>query len=190
VGLLAAHAFHAHWPHWTAYYFEGYPAIVFASATGLWAFAEWTLRRRPIWRRLPSGPATDVRVRAAIIAVCAFVLIPASIVLPRYRAAWQRATTYQRRFMTALWLVERESPRSIVFVDYGRNHDVHSSLIWNVPDLASAKTWIAYERGPDDLRLMRLAPERRAYIFRADEGRLTRLAPLAELERIAGTPGK
>jgi hypothetical protein len=125
---------------------------------------------------------SDVRVRAAVVALCAFLLIPATIVLPRYRAAWQRTTTYQRRFTTALGLIERESPRSIVFVDYGRNHDVHSSLVWNMPDLATAKTWIAHERGRDDLRLMRLAPDRRAYIFRADEGRLTRLPTLAELE--------
>jgi hypothetical protein len=190
VGLLLTHAFHAHWAHWTAYYFEGYPAIVFASATGLWAFAESVIRRRPVWKRFELGAPSDLRVRAAMVAVCAFLLIPATIVLPRYRAAWQRATTYQRRFMTALSIIERESSGSIVFVDYGRNHDVHSSLIWNVPDLTTAKTWIAYERGPDDLRLMRLAPERRAYIFRAGEGRLTRLPPLRELEKIVATRAK
>jgi hypothetical protein len=115
------------------------------------------------------------------------MLIPATMILPRYRAAWQRTTTYQRRFLTALEIVQRESARSIVFVDYGRKHDMHSSLIWNVADLATAPTWIAYERGPDDLRLMRLAPDRRAYIFRADEGRLTRLPPLAELEKIVAS---
>ncbi|MDQ3950859.1 MAG: hypothetical protein M3282_10990 [Gemmatimonadota bacterium] len=190
--LLFTYAFHAHWAHWTAYYFEGYPAVVFASAAGLRAFAAWAMQRRPAWRRLRLGSTGDLcgdlrgdlRVRAAIVAACAFVLIPATIVLPRYRAAWQRTATYQHRFVTALSLVERESPRSIVFVDYGSNHDVHSSLVWNVPDLAAAKTWIAYERGPDDLRLMRLAPDRRAYIFRADEGRLTRLPTLGELEKI------
>jgi hypothetical protein len=190
VSLLLTYAFHAHWSFWTAYYFEGYPAIVFASAVGLWAFAEWVMRRRPVWRRLQLASADDVRVRAAVVALCAFVLIPATIVLPRYRAAWQRTTIYQRRFMTALSLIERESPRSIVFVDYGRDHDVHSSLIWNVPDLAAAKTWIAYERGPDDLRLMRLAPDRRAYVFRADEGRLTKLPPLEELEKIVALRGR
>ena len=183
-GLLFTYAFHAHWPQWTAYYFEGYPAIVFASASGLWAFTEWMIRRRPLWRRFAAGPPNDVRVRAAVVALCVLVLIPATIVLPRYRTAWQRTTIYQRRFTTALGLVERESPRSIVFVDYGRNHDVHSSLVWNVPDLATAATWIAHERGPDDLRLMRLAPDRRAYVFRADEGRLARLPSLDELEKI------
>jgi hypothetical protein len=190
VMLLLTYAFHAHWAWWTAYYVEGYPAIVFATATGLWAFTEWVIRRRPLWRRLELEPVSDLRVRAAMVALCAFLLIPAMVVLPRYRAAWQRTTTYQRRFMTALSLIERESARSIVFIDYGRDHDVHASLVWNVPDLATAKTWIAYERGPDDLRLMRLAPERRAYIFRADEGRLTRLPPLPELEKIVATRAK
>jgi hypothetical protein len=187
--LLLTYAFHAHWSFWTAYYVEGYPAIVFASAAGLHAFARWMIRRR-ISARLPSGIAGDPRVRAAVVGLCAFVLVPGVIILPRYRAAWQRTTTYQRRFTTALWLAQRESPRSIIFVDYGQNHDVHSSLVWNVPDLASAKTWIAHERGPDDLRLLRLAPERQAYIFRADQGRLTRLPPLAELERIVAMRSK
>jgi hypothetical protein len=187
VGLLLSYAFHAHWAHWTAYYFEGYPAIVFASATGLWAFAERVIRRRPVWKRLESRSPSDLRVRAAIVATCMFLLIPAMMVLPRYRAAWQRTTVYQRRFVMALSLIERESARSIVFVAYGRNHDVHSSLVWNVPELATAKTWIAHDRGPDGVRLMRLAPERRAYIFRADEGRVIRLPPLAELEKIVAS---
>jgi hypothetical protein len=187
LGLLLAYAFHAHWPFWTVYYFEAYPAIVFASAVGLWALAERVIRssRRPVWEQLPSGPITDTRVRAAMVALCAVVLIPATIILPRYRAAWQRGITFQRRFATALWVVQRESAQSIVFVDYGRDHDVHSSLVWNVPDFATAKTWIAYDRGPDDVRLMRLAPNRRAYIFQADKGRLIRLPPLAELEKVA-----
>jgi hypothetical protein len=189
--LLLTYAFHAHWPHWTAYYVEGYPAIVFASAIGLWAFAELMIGRRPVGTRVRlRNRGGDLRVRAAVFALCAFVLVPATVVLPRYRAAWQRTTMYQRRFMTALSLIERESARSIVFIDYGHNHDVHSSLVWNVPDLATAKTWIAHERGPDDLRLMRLAPDRRAYIFRADEGRLTRLPPLGELEKIVAIRGK
>jgi hypothetical protein len=187
VSLLLTYAFHAHWPFWTVYYFEGYPAMVFASAAGIWAFAEWAMRRRPIRSGLQLDPVIDLRVRAAIIASCVFLMIPAAIVLPRYRAAWQRTTAYQRRFVTALSLVERESPRSIVFVDYGRTHDVHSSLIWNVPDLAAAKTWIAYERGSDDLRLMQLARDRRGYIFLAEEGRLIRLPPLGELEKIVAS---
>jgi hypothetical protein len=181
--LLVAYSFHAHWPFWSVYYFEGYPAIVFASAVGVWALADWILERQVPWQRPDRRyAAMGFRMRATLVALCAFMLIPATIVLPRYQAAWQRSITFQRRFAIALTLVEQESPRSIVFVDYGRNHNVHSSLVWNVPDLATAKTWIAYERGRDDLRLMRLAPDRRAYVFRADQGQLIRLPPLAELE--------
>jgi hypothetical protein len=192
VGLLIAYAFHAHWPHWTVYYFEGYPAIVFASAVGLWAFAEWMARRRPIWRRLRAGTIADPKVRAAAVGVglCAFLMIPASIALPRYRTAWQRNITYQRRLMTALWVIEDVSPRSIVFIDYGRIHDPHLSLVWNVPDLASAKAWLAYDRGRDNVRLMRLAPERRAFVFRADQGRITPLPPLPEFEKIVAAIAK
>lgn len=184
LGLLITYAFHAHWPQWTAYYVEGYAAVLFASAVGLWAFAEWMVQRRPMLARMRVLSVADVRVRSALLALCAFMLIPTVIALPKYRAAWQRTTTYQRQFVTALRIIEGESPQSIVFVDYGTNHDVHSSLVWNVPNLAEAKTWIAHERGPDDLRLMRLAPQRRAYVYRADKGQLVRLPPLAELEKI------
>jgi hypothetical protein len=185
VGLLLTYAFHAHWPFWTVYYFEGYPAVVFASAVGMWAFADMVCRpRKGGWKLLPAVPVVDIRVRAATLMLCGVVLIPTMMFLPRYRAAWRRGTTFQRQFATALSVVERESPRSIVFVDYGQNHDVHSSLIWNVPDLATAKTWIAYDRGVDDLRLMRLAPDRRAYVYRAHQGALSRLPPLVELEKL------
>jgi hypothetical protein len=37
---------------------------------------------------------------------------------------------------------------------------------------------------------MRLAPERRAYIYHPDEGRLIRLPTLAELERTVSMRGK
>lgn len=187
LGLLVTYAFHAHWPQWTAYYVEGYPAVLFASAVGLWAFTEWVVQRRSMLARMQLPFPADVRVRSALIALCAFVLIPTAIALPKYRAAWQRTTIYQRQFTTALRVIEDESPQSIVFVDYGRNHDVHSSLVWNVPNLAEAKTWIAHERGPDDLRLMRLAPHRRSYVYRADKGQLMRLPPLADLEKIIAT---
>jgi hypothetical protein len=103
---------------------------------------------------------------------------------------WQQEIAYQRDFKAALAAVEHYGARSIVFVDYGRTHDVHASLIWNVPDQTTARTWIAYHRGIDNLRLMRLAPERQAYVFRADEKRLLKLPPVAEIEKAVTLRGK
>jgi Dolichyl-phosphate-mannose-protein mannosyltransferase len=190
VALLVAYAFHAHWANWPVYYFEGYAAVTFASAVGLWAFAESIVRRRFLLGRLPTGTITDPRIRTAIVGFCALLLLPASLALPHYRAGWQHNITYQRRLITALSIIEDVSPRSIVFIDYGHSHVPDLSLVWNAPDLESAKTWLAYHRGSDNIRLMRLAPERRAFIFSADEARITPLPPLAQLEKTVATRTK
>jgi hypothetical protein len=190
VALLIAYAFHAHWADWTVYYLEGYPALAFATAVGLSAFAAWTAQRHLPWRRLHTGSIADPKVRATIAGLCALLIIPATIALLRHRAAWQQNTTYQRRLITALSIIQDVSPRSIVFIDYGREHQPDVSLVWNTPDLESAKRWLAYDRGPDNIRLMRLAPERRAFIFSADEASITPLPPLAKLEKIVNTRQK
>jgi hypothetical protein len=191
LGLLVAYAFHAHWPDWTVYYLEAYPAIVFASAVGCWAVAEWMTQRRQVrYRVRTAGAIGNPRVRAALVAVCVFLLVPASIALPELRAGWQHNISYQRRLLTALSIIEDVSPRSIVFIDYGRDHSPDVSLVWNVPDLASARSWLAYDRGADNVRLMRLAPERRAFVFQADEGRITPLPPLAQLERMTSASAR
>jgi len=190
VALLVAYAFHAHWADWPVYYLEGYPALAFASAIGLWAFAAWTTQRRLPGRRFHAEQISDPRVRAAIAALCALLILSTSIALPHHRAGWQHNISYQRRLITALSIIEDVSPRSIVFINYGREHQPDVSLVWNTPDLESAKTWLAYDRGPDNIRLMRLAPERRAFIFSADEARITPLPPLAHLEKIVTASGK
>ncbi|HEV3485296.1 MAG TPA: glycosyltransferase family 39 protein, partial [Vicinamibacterales bacterium] len=190
-GLLLAYAFHAHWPDWTVYYLEAYPAIVFASAVGCWAAAEWLTERRAVRRRIGvTGAIGDPRVRAAIVAVCVFLLVPTSIALPGMRAGWQHNISYQRRLKDALAIIQDVSPRSIVFIDYGRDHMPDLSLVWNVPDLATARSWLAYDRGEDNVRLMRLAPERRAFVFRADEGSVRPLPPLAVMEKMVSSSAR
>jgi hypothetical protein len=166
------------------YYLEGYPAFAFATAAGLWAFAEWVSQRRVLWRRLSVTAIAEPRVRASIVGVCTLLIIAATIALPGYRAGWQHNITYQRRLVTALSVIEDVSPRSIVFIDYGSEHQPDLSLVWNTPDLESTKSWLAYDRGPDNIRLMRLAPERRAFIFSADDATITPLPPLAQMEKI------
>ena len=193
--LLVAYAFHAHWADWTVYYLEAYPSLLFASAVGCWAVAEWLTQRVGLGgmrqRIRGTGAIGDPRVRAALVAVCVFLLVPVSIALPKLRAGWQYNISYQRRLVVARSVIEDVSPRSIVFIDYGRDHMPDLSLVWNVPDLASAKSWLAYDRGADNLRLLRLAPERRGFVFRADEGSVTPLPPLAQLEKMTvRAPGK
>jgi hypothetical protein len=74
---------------------------------------------------------------------------------PRRRATWQRTITFQRAFKTALWVVERESPRSIVFVDYGTQRRVpKASARWysevirrnGLAGVLRQKDWPAFAR--------------------------------------------
>ena len=70
---------------------------------------------------------------------------------------------YQRGFLDAVNRLPAE--KAIVFVRYGPEHNPHLSLINNDPDLPSARRWFVYDRGPDNLRLMRTAPDRAAFLF-------------------------
>jgi hypothetical protein len=184
IGLLLVYAFHSHWPQWSQYYLEAAPGYAFALAAGIWGLASWGIRGWPTIRRRTLWDGAEPRVAVAAVVTAVALGIPGFLRIPLTVSRYQSEFAYQRRFGQALRLVRKEPHKAIVFVDYGPNHHALFSLVRNVPDLTDAQTWIAYERGRDDLRLMRLAPERRAYIYHADEGRLTRLPPLAELERI------
>jgi hypothetical protein len=187
IGLLLAYAFHSHWPQWSQYYFEAAPGYAFALAAGVWGLASWVIRGWPTIRRRTLWDGTDSRVAVAAVVTTVALGIPGVLRIPTTVSRYQSEFAYQRQFGQALRLVHKESHKAIVFVEYGRGHNALFSLVRNVPNLTDARAWIAYERGRDDLRLMRLAPDRRAYIYHADEGRLTRLPPLAELERIVAT---
>jgi hypothetical protein len=184
IGLLFAYAFHSHWLQWSQYYLEAAPAYAFALAAGIWGLASWVIRGWPTIRQRTLWDGAEPRVAVAAVVTAVALGIPGLFRIPTTVSRYQTEVAYQRRFGEVLRLVRKDPDKTIVFVEYGPNHNAHFPLVRNVPNLTDARTWIAYERGRDDLRLMRLAPERRAYIYHADEGRLTRLPPLAELERI------
>lgn len=185
LGLLLAYAFHAHWPQWSQYYLEAAPGYVFALAAGMWALSQWTIQGRVAPRRVLLTPtATDPRIALALLLTATAIGVPSAAGIPPTITRHDAEVTYQRRFNEALNHVERENNKAIVFVQYGPNHRPLFSLVRNVPNAGQAQLWIAHERGRDDLRLMRLAPDRRAYVYHADEGRVTRLPPLEQLERI------
>jgi hypothetical protein len=184
VGLLFAYAFHSHWPQWSQYYLEATPGYVFAVAAGIWALASWIILGRSSLRRDTLWRIAEPRVVVATFVAAVALGVPSALRIPVTVGRYQTELEYQRRFKQGLEVVSQESPKAILFVDYGQKHNPHFSLVRNVPDLENARTWVVYDRGVDGLRLMRLAPDRRAYIYKADEGLLTRLPPLPELERI------
>ena len=89
------------------------------------------------------------------------------------RTARQRETLYHRNFNQLVSAIP--ASKAIVFVRYRPNHAAHFSLVRNVPDLSSAPVWVVYDRGADNARLLRLAPDRVPYLY--DDTQLA-IAPL------------
>jgi len=132
---------------WGVYYLEIQPVLAFAAAVGLWRALS----------RLPRGPAAPA---LALLAIAAPVW---ALDIVRDRTKKRARHEYHRSFRE---LVERiPEERAVVFVRYRPEHYVHSSLIRNEPDLERARVWVVYDRGADNVRLQRLAPERKPYLY-------------------------
>ncbi|MFL5540001.1 MAG: hypothetical protein ACJ8J0_13505 [Longimicrobiaceae bacterium] len=163
--MFAAYLAYEHRAVWTLYYVELIPGVAYLCAVGFGRIVERVGRGRPE----PGRRAA----RAALLAAGA--LLPAAVanaaiehVGSGARQAYFRA--FERRVAAA------PGGRLLVFIRYGPHHSVHLSLVRNEPDPAAARVWRVYDRGADDLRLMRAAPDRVPYLFDEASGRLFRIA--------------
>ena len=149
--IFGAYLLHAHDPLWTLYYYEGEPALALASAVGC-VFVVRYLRRR-----FPS------RVIAAALGALALVIaVFGAMDAFESRSVLSLRASEQRSFLAR---VARLPGKAIVFVRYPPGVFVDHSLIFNDPDFARARVWFAYDRGPDDQRLEKVAPDRRYYLW-------------------------
>ena len=165
VGLLfLAHLPYAHFPVWTLYYLEAFPVVALLMALGV--------HRACLFLRedgaSPAMPRRDLVVMGAAITLV--VLLPVRTLAAR--ETHQRLLAGQEYFRA---LVDELPGPSIVFVRYGPRHVMHYSLIENPRDYASARAWTVYDRGEDNRRLQRLAPERTAYLYDEDRLELVKL---------------
>lgn len=161
---------YSHTGDWSVYYLETHSVLAFLTALGLWAVvtlrspgasASGAAARGRAWRTAAGGGA------AALLVVLGGLRAGERFDERRSYAAGQIAF---RRAVAAL------PGRSIVFVRYDPSrHDPHRALVSNPPDLERAAVWIVHDRGGDDARLLRLAPDRAPYVH--DEARDT-LVPL------------
>ena len=164
VGLLfLAHLPYAHFSVWTLYYLEAFPVLAFLMALGV-------ARAATLLRGDQSGslPRRDLVAMSAAIAL-AFLLPVRTL---GARQSHERLSAGQAYFRA---LLDELPGPSIVFVRYGPRHVMHYSLIGNPPDYASARTWTVYDRGEDNERLRRLAPERAAYLYDEEKLELVKL---------------
>ncbi len=121
---------------------------------------------------VPDGAASGATHLAIALAMLVMIF-PAIGDVSMVRTLRRNETLYHRNFQRLVG--EIPDSRAIVFVRYRPNHTAHFSLVRNVPNLDKARVWVVYDRGADDARLLRLAPDRVPYLY--DDARLA-IVPL------------
>jgi hypothetical protein len=165
--LVLAYLFHAHPASLTMYALEMQPVLCFGTAVGL----VWAARK---WMRLSHrGPAARWTLGLAAAALAGLGAVAV------VNARWDRSAEAgeQKRFRDSL---ERLPPEpAVVFVRYAAGHGPSNSLVRNPPDLSRARFWIVYDRGEQNAQLLKLAGNRRAYVYEEAHHRMVRynLAP-------------
>jgi hypothetical protein len=171
--LFTAYLAFAHPPGWVVYYFELLPALHFLAAIGL---------VRLLGQSGDGIPDRGTQMWAPIArssAVAALLLLPFCLSdLARVRAAIDARNEFHRR---ADQVIRAAPANSIVFVRYPASHNPHLAVTRNEVDLASARSWVVYDRGAENARLLSFAPDRRPYVLDASTLRLEPM-PLTDVQ--------
>jgi len=159
--LLVAYLWFDHGSTWTVYYLEGHAVLAMFVASGFWrVMTLWP--RRATAEEPRQWTMTPVAAGVSMLLMLFFVYA-AKVMVGNIHDRIVANQSYQRAFLAAIDRLPAQ--KSIVFVRYGPDHNPHLSLLYNDPDLPSARHWLVYDRGADNLRLMRAAPDRAAYLF-------------------------
>jgi len=156
--LGLAYGVYAHAPEWTVYYLEAMPVLAMLTALGIWRAIEFTLRNAASSKD-PLVPGHTALAALGLVAL-SFTRVPSEVRTARIVVS--NTTIEQRKFREAVDKLPGE--KTLVFVRYTPRFIGHFSLVQNEPDFNSATSWIAYDRGPENEALMRLAPGRRVYL--------------------------
>lgn len=166
--LVLAHLWLPASPVWTVYYREVFPVLGLVTGFGVWRAARWVgqvlASRVSRWR-----PAD---LAASLVLLGTLAAVPGIVDRLRMAKQWQLqlrvgASNLER-------VVAAIPGLGIVFVKSGPPEEPYESLVRNEPNLESTRVWIVHDRGDDNARLVRLAPDRQAYRF--DPGNPRRVA--------------
>lgn len=165
--LVLAYLTYAHSTNWALYYIEMHPVLAFLTAVGIWQM----LLALTVTKQLSRKAGRPGLATCFLALLTALALMGLSYSdLESARSAKQDYSSPQTQFRL---LVGSIPYPAIVFVTYSPYHDIHRSLIWNEPDLPHARVWLVYDRGVENEKLMRLAPNRHAYLYDEANGALT-----------------
>ena len=160
--LVLAYLCVGHGSQWTAYYVEIMPVLAMLTVMGWWRLTSVLSGRTLAWSMHTLPPVRPGTVVG--ILVSGLILFPYITRAAPYIAGKKGdRRAYQSDFRALLTLAPGR--HIMVFVRYAPNHSSHDSLIHNEPDLNAARAWTVYDRGADNLRLMRLDRTRVPYLF-------------------------
>ena len=148
--------------------FETQPVCALLAAAGVWVTLAAIERR---WGRKPSADSSRsscTPLAAWCMLALAILVIPATrdgVNLVRYERSI--GDLPHRGFRLAVDSLPGD--RKIVFVRYAPGEGCQQNLIQNNPPLSNARSWIVNDRGADDIRLLRAAPDRVPYLFDAQK---------------------
>lgn len=172
--LVLAYLSFAHPAEWVLYYLEAQQIVIMLTAVGVARCVQLVLRFTRRGEALP-GPGVSPRngalVLALMIVMLPFALSHSEKLRQRHRHRAERLTSFRER------VAELEG-RSVVFVRYTPEHNIHLSFVSNVPDLERAHAWVVYDRGPENLELLERAGGRAPYLYDEETARLLPLDPL------------
>jgi len=186
--LVLAYLSVGHGVMWTVYYVESVPVLAFVSVLGWWRLSSVIANRRLEWP-LANIPATTPNAVFALI-VSGLLLMPYTTRAAPYVAGKKDyGRAYQHDFRSMLQLIPDE--HSMVFIRYSHAHSPHQSLVTNAPDLAKARVWTVYDLGEENVRLMKLDPHRKPYLFDEEQRILAPLdsAGVPHYEHVIHEPG-
>ena len=111
---------------------------------------------------------------ARVSAAAALLLLPVCLSdLVLVRAGVDRRNQFNRRADQA---ISTAPLNSIVFVRYAAAQNPHRAITRNEADLGSARTWVVYDRGAENARLLDVAPDRTPYPLNASTFQLEPLS--------------
>jgi hypothetical protein len=164
--LVIFHLVLAHPPQWTIYYLEAQTVLAFLTALGLVRAVTFAAG---LWRGRAGGRFAPEAIAAAVLVAA---LGPCVGRVEDARSLKADASLYLERF--AARVARIPEPRAVVFVRYSERHPNQWSLVRNEPDLETARTWLVFDRGSENEKLLKLAPDRAPYLYDEASEALTR----------------
>lgn len=172
--LILAYLLFAHPAQWVLYYMEAQEILFMLTALGAWQAIRGVMN---FARRGESIPQEEFSSRAGLaITVVILTMLPATLL--HFAEVHERHESRRAAQTEFEGMLSALPEKSVVFVRYETDHDIHTSLIRNVPDMDAAHAWTAYDRGSQNIELMLYAEGRTPYIF---EERIPKMHPMNPL---------